>query len=51
VQLGEEAFQATDKYLGKICFFRKGKYIGGIANVAETGDPVAAAKVLAGRIP
>jgi hypothetical protein len=51
VQVGEEAFQANDKYLGKLCFFRKGKYIGGIANVAESGDPVAAAKVLAGRMP
>ena len=51
VQVGEEAFQANDKYLGKICFFRKGKYVAGIANVAESGDPVAAAKVLAARIP
>jgi hypothetical protein len=50
VQVGDEAFQANDKYLGKICFFRKGKYIAGIANVAESGDAVAAAKVLAGRM-
>jgi hypothetical protein len=51
VQVGEEAFQASDKYLGKLCFFRKGRYIAGIAKVAESGDPVAAAKVLAGRMP
>jgi len=51
VQLGDEAFQATDKYLGRICFFRKGKYVAGIANVAESADPVALVKVLAGRIP
>ncbi len=51
VQVGDEAFQANDKYLGKLCFFRKGKYVAGIANVAESGDPVAFAKVLAGRMP
>jgi hypothetical protein len=51
IKVGDEAFQASDKYLGKLCFFRKGKYIAGIANVAESGDPVAAAKVLAGRMP
>jgi hypothetical protein len=51
IQVGDEAFQANDKYLGKLCFFRKGKYVAGIANVAESGDPVAFAKVLAARIP
>jgi hypothetical protein len=44
-------FRRTTSSLGKLWFFRKGKYIAGIANVAESGDPVAGAKVLAGRMP
>jgi hypothetical protein len=51
VQVGDEAFQASDKYLGRLCFFRKGKYVAGIAGVPDSADPVAAVKVLAGRIP
>jgi hypothetical protein len=51
VQVGEEGFQANDKYLGRLCFFRKGRYIAGIANVTESADPVASAKVLASRMP
>ena len=50
-QLGEEAFQATDKYLGRMCFFRKGRYIAGVADVEESTDPAAAAAGLAARIP
>ena len=51
VQIGDEAFQITDKYLGRLCFFRKGKYVAGFANVTEPTDPVAAAKVLASKMP
>jgi hypothetical protein len=50
-QIAEESFQATDKYLGRLCFFRKGRYIAGFANVVDSSDPVAAAKALAARIP
>ncbi len=50
-QVGDEAFTFTDKYLGRLCFFRKGKYVGGFANVTEPTDPVAAAKALAAKIP
>jgi hypothetical protein len=50
VQVGDEAFQFTDKYLGRLCFFRKGRYVGGFANVTEPTDPVEAAKVLASKI-
>jgi hypothetical protein len=50
-QIADGAFQATDKYLGRLCFFRKGRYIAGFANVAATADPVAASKALAARIP
>ncbi len=50
-QVADEAFQATDKYLGRLCFFRKGRYVAGFANLAEGSDPVAAAKTLAAQIP
>jgi hypothetical protein len=48
---GDEAFQATDKYLGRLCFFRKGRYIGGYANVADGQDPVALSAALAAKLP
>ncbi len=50
-QVADDAFQVNDKYLGRLCFFRKGKYIGGYANVAEGQDPVTLAKALAARLP
>jgi len=50
-KVGDEAFQYTDKYLGRLCFFRKGRYVGGFANVTEPTDPVAAAQALAAKIP
>jgi uncharacterized protein DUF6599 len=50
-KLGDEAFQFTDKYLGKLCFFRKGRYIGGYGNVAEGQDAVALAASLAAKLP
>jgi hypothetical protein len=50
-KVGDEAFQANDKYLGRLCFFRKGRYIGGYANVAEGQDPVALSVALAAKLP
>jgi hypothetical protein len=50
-RIGDEAFTATDKYLGRLCIFRKGRYVGGYGNVAEGQDPVALATALASRIP
>jgi hypothetical protein len=50
-QVADEAFEATDKYLGRICFFRKGRFIGGFANLADGQDGPALATVLAARIP
>jgi hypothetical protein len=47
-QIADEAFTATDKYLGRLCIFRKGRYIGGYA--VPTGDPVALATALSARI-
>jgi hypothetical protein len=48
--VADEAFQLKDAYLGRMCFFRKGRYIGGYTNVADGQDPVALAAVLAGNI-
>jgi hypothetical protein len=49
--VGDEAFQTNDKYLGRLCYFRKGRYIGGYANVADGQDPVALSKALAAKLP
>jgi hypothetical protein len=47
----QEAFQMADKYLGRLCFFRKGQYIGGWANVAEGRDPIKLSADLASKLP
>ena len=49
-KVGDEAFQAKDQYLGRLCFFRKGRYLGGWANVAEGQDPAALAAALSASI-
>jgi hypothetical protein len=50
-QVADEAFQVSDRYLGRLCFFRKGRFVAGYANVAEGSDPAALAKALAARLP
>ena len=50
VTLADDAFQFEDKYLGKLCFFRKGRYIGGWANVSGK-DAVSLATALAAKVP
>ena len=50
-KVAEEAFQATDRYLGKLCVFRKGAYLGGFVNLKPDQDAVALASSLAARIP
>lgn len=49
-KLGDEAFQATDKYLGRLCVFRKGRYIAGYAITAEGMDPAALSAQFAEKI-
>lgn len=51
VQIADEAFEATDRYLGKICVFRKGRYLAGFANLKPEDDAASRAKSLAARIP
>ncbi len=41
----------TDRYLGRLCFLQKGRYIAGYANVAEGHDPAALAAALAAGLP
>jgi len=50
-RIADEGFQATDRYLGRLCVFRKGRYIGGFANLKEGQDALAVSAALAGRIP
>lgn len=49
-QVGEEAFLAEDKYLGRICLFRVGNRIGGWTNAPAADDPAALARTLAAAI-
>lgn len=51
VPTAQDAFQVADKYLGRLCFFRKGAYLGGWANVAEPQDPLKLAADLAQKLP
>ena len=50
-KLGDEAFQAADKYLGRLCVFRKGRMIGGYAITDAAMDPLALTTTLAARLP
>ncbi len=40
VKLGEDGFQTTDPYLGRLCFVRTGRYIAGYTATAGDADPV-----------
>jgi hypothetical protein len=50
-QAGDEAFQAKAQYLGGICIFRKGRIIGGYANLPDSRQAASQAAQLAVRIP
>ena len=50
-KVADEGFQVTDRYLGRLCFFRKGRFVAGYANVADGTDPAALANTLAARLP
>jgi hypothetical protein len=49
--VADEAFQAIDRYLGGLCIFRKGKYLGGFANTSEPQEAANLASTLAARLP
>jgi hypothetical protein len=50
-KVADEGFQVNDRYLGHLCFFRKGRFLAGYANVREGSDPAALATALAARLP
>jgi hypothetical protein len=50
-KVGDQAFQAKTEYLNGLCIFRKGRYVGGYANLPDPGVAVSRATTLAGRIP
>ncbi len=50
-QIADEAFQAKAQYLGGICVFRKGRYLGGYANMPETEGATSQAATLAAGLP
>ena len=50
VKIADEAFEAVDKYLGRLCIFRKGRSIGGYA-VTPATDPQPLALQLARKLP
>jgi hypothetical protein len=50
-QVADEAFQADDQYLGGLCMFRKGRYIGGFANMPDAKGATTQAASLAEHIP
>jgi hypothetical protein len=50
-QVAEESLHWHDQYLGWVCFFRKGKYIGGYANMPDEASAAAASATLAARVP
>jgi hypothetical protein len=47
---GDEAFQATDKSLGRLCFIRLGANIAGYAVTADGMDPAALSAQLAAKV-
>ena len=51
VPVGDEAFQARAQYLDGICIFRKGRYLGGYANLPVPQEAASQAAKLAARIP
>ncbi len=50
VKLGEDGFQTTDQYLGRLCFVRTGRYIAGYTATVAGVDPVALTPSLLERI-
>ena len=50
-QIGDEAFQSKAQYLDGICIFRKGRYLGGYANLPDPQEAASLAAKLAARLP
>ena len=50
-QVADEAFQTKDQYLGGLCFFRRGRYLAGYANLSDAQTAAALATKLVSRLP
>jgi len=50
-RVGDESFETDDQYLGGLCMFRKGRYIGGFANTPDAKAAAIQATSLAEHIP
>ena len=50
-RVADEAFYADDRYLGGVCIFRKGRYLGGYAHLRGTTEAASLARTLASRLP
>jgi hypothetical protein len=50
-KVGDDAFHAKTQYLDGICIFRKGRYLAGYANLADSEEAAGRAQRLATRIP
>lgn len=49
--VADEAFEFNDRYLGGMCIFRKGHYLGGYAHLREATEGVSLSRTLASRLP
>jgi len=49
-KIADEAFTANDKYLSGLCVFRKGNFVGGLANLPEGRSGVAETEKLAASV-
>lgn len=49
-KVADEGFEANEKYLGRLCVFRKGRTIGGFTGLAADAEPVAVTATLAERV-
>jgi hypothetical protein len=50
-KVADEAFEFNDRYLGGVCVFRKGHYLGGYAHLREATEGISLARTLASRLP
>ncbi len=50
-QIGDDAFQSKAQYLDGVCIFRKGRYLGGYANLPDPQEAALLAAKLAARLP
>jgi hypothetical protein len=51
VKIADEAFQANDRYLGRLVMFRKGPYLAGFVNLSESTSATSPANALCAAIP